>query len=180
MTDFGEVKNKIDNKTPLRETGCLSIFWPPPGITGTPCWLLRSVKVSTSSELYPSRKLLFFIIYLFFWMLRHPIFWFTSLFLTQSVRVPLVTYPSLCCAYVSYGTPWHAIGHQALPPNSLPRKAEDLPRGGYHSKHMPLLTYLAWLEPIYYDPKLVFKLAKTEKKWLVVETLIKNIEQQPH
>ena len=26
------------------------------------------------------------------------------------------------------------------------------------------LTYLAWLQPIYYDPKLVFKHVKTEKK----------------
>ena len=43
------------------------------------------------------------------------------------------------------------------------REAEDFRRGGNHSRHMPLLTYLAWLQPIYYDPKFVFKHVKTEK-----------------
>ena len=45
---------------------------------------------------------------------------------------------------------------------------------------MRLLTYLGLLQPIYYDPKLVFKHVKNEKTLLVVKTLIKNIEQQPH
>ena len=27
FVDFEQVKNETDNKTPLRETGCLSIFW---------------------------------------------------------------------------------------------------------------------------------------------------------
>ena len=38
----------------------------------------------------------------------------------------------------------------------LPREAEDFCRGGNHSKHMPLLTYLAWLQPIYYNSRFVF------------------------
>ena len=49
---FEQVK-KTSNKTPVGETGCLCIFfWPWPHVTGTPPWLLRPVKVSTSSELY--------------------------------------------------------------------------------------------------------------------------------
>ena len=47
-------------KTPLGETGSLCIFfWPWPHITGTPPWLLRPVRVSTSSELYPNTWLFF-------------------------------------------------------------------------------------------------------------------------
>ena len=54
----------------------------------------------------------------------------------------------------------HAIGHQVLPTQLLPREAEDFPRGGNHSKHVPLLTYLAWLQPIYYNPGFVFMYVK--------------------
>ena len=38
----------------------------------------------------------------------------------------------------------------------LPREVEDFPRGGNHSKHMPPLTYLAWLQPPYYNSRFVF------------------------
>ena len=66
-----------------------------------------------------------------------------------------------------------------LPTQALPSEAEDFPKGGNHSKHVRLLTCLAWLQPIYSDPKFVFMHVKTEKVLLVVQTLIKNIEQQP-
>ena len=59
--------------------------------------------------------------------------WFTPLLSTQSVRLTLVTYLWLCSTCVTYGTPCHTIGHQM-----------DFPRGGNHSKHVPLLTYLDW------------------------------------
>ena len=62
---------------------------------------------------------------------------------TQSVRLPLVTYLSLSSTCVTYRTPCHSIGHQVLPTQPLPREAEDFPRGGNHSEHVPLLTYLA-------------------------------------
>ena len=53
FADFEQVK-KINKKTSFGETGSLCIlFWPWPYVTGTPPWLLRPVKVSTSSELYP-------------------------------------------------------------------------------------------------------------------------------
>ena len=36
-------------------------------------------------------------------------------------------------------------------PTLIPREAEDFPRGDNHSKHVPLPTYLAWLQPICYN-----------------------------
>ena len=173
FTDFEQVK-KTNSKTPLGETGCLCIlFWPWPYVTSNPPWLLRPVKVSTSSELYPNTQLFFECLGIQFF--NSPLF-----FLTQSVRLPLFTYPSLCRTYVTYRTPCHASGHQVLPTQTLPRKAEDFPRGENHSKHVPLPTYLAWLQPIYYSSRFVFTHVKTTNILLVVKTLIKNIEQQPH
>ena len=67
-----------------------------------------------------------------------------------------------------------------FPLNLLSREAEDFLRGDNHSEYMPLLTYLACVQPIYYDPKLVFKHVKAEKLLLVVKTLRKYIKQQPH
>ena len=63
FADSGEVKkNKQSyNKTPVGETGCLRTFGLLPRATGTPSWLVRPVKVSTSSELYPDTRLFFFI-----------------------------------------------------------------------------------------------------------------------
>ena len=70
------------------------------------------------------------------------------LFTTQSVRLPLVTYPSLCSSCMTYRTPYHSIGRQVLCTQRLPKEKEDFPKGGKHSKHVPLLTYLTWLLPI--------------------------------
>ena len=53
FADFEQVK-KTSYKTPVGETGCLCIFfWPWPHVTGTPPWLLKPVRVSSISELYP-------------------------------------------------------------------------------------------------------------------------------
>ena len=49
-----------------------------------------------------------------YWLHKHPVFWFTPLFSTQSVRPPFAAYPWLCSACLTYGTPYHAIGHQVL------------------------------------------------------------------
>ena len=113
-------------------------------VTGTPPWLFRPVKVSTSSELYSDC----------FWL---PFFVQASSFLIHSLfpstcvtcRTPchaighqvILTQPSSTC--VIYGMPCRARGHQALPIQPLPREAEDFSRGGNHSKHVPLHTYLA-------------------------------------
>ena len=69
-------------------------------------------------------------------------------FPTQSVRLPLVTYPSLCSTCVTYRTLCHAIGHQVLPTQPLSREVEDFPRGDNYFKHVPPPTYL-----IYFSPK---------------------------
>ena len=90
--------------------------------------------------------------------------------LTQSVRLPMATYPSLCSSCVTCGTLCHTFGHQVLPApwmtsldvlqdampcqgslTLIPREAEDFPRGNNQSKHMPLPTHLDWLQPIYYN-----------------------------
>ena len=39
----------------------------------------------------------------------------------------------------------HVTGHQVLPTQPLPGEAEDFLRGDNHPKHVPLLTYIAWL-----------------------------------
>ena len=72
-------------------------------------------------------------------------------FPTLSVRLPLVTYPSLCSTCVTYRTLCHVIGHQVLPTQPLPREVEDFPRGDKHFKHVPPPTYL-----IYFSPKGVY------------------------
>ena len=78
------------------------------------------------------------------WLPEHPVFWFT---LTQSVRLLMVTYPSLCSPCVTYETLCHAIGHEVLPTQHLPREAEDFPRDDRYFKHVPPLTYLISLSP---------------------------------
>ena len=77
-----------------------------------------------------------------YWLPKHPAFYFISLFPTQSVRLPLVTYPSVSSTCVTYRIQSYSIGHQVLPTQPLPRKAEDFPSGGKHPKHVLLLTYL--------------------------------------
>ena len=63
---------------------------------------------------------------------------------------------------------------QQFPTQLLPRETEDFPRGGNHSKHVSLLTYLAWFQPIYYDLGFVFIHVKLWTFLLVVKTLIKK------
>ena len=49
-------------------------------------------------------------LYFIYWLPKHLVFLFT-LILTQSVRLPMVTYPSLRSTCVTYGTPCHTRGH---------------------------------------------------------------------
>ena len=58
-------------------------------------------------------------------------------FPTQSVRLPLVTYPSLCSTCVTYRTPCHVISHQVLPTQPL-----IYPPFPTQSVSLPLVTYL--------------------------------------
>ena len=56
----------------------------------------------------------------------------------------------------------------------LPREAEDFPGGSSRSGHMPPLTYLARLQPIYYNSWFIFIHINITKVLLVVKTLIKK------
>ena len=77
------------------------------------------------------------------------------------------------------GDLWDAVLRQRLP-TLVPREAEDFHRGNNYSKHVSLSTYLAWLQQIYYNSRLVFIDVKTAEILLVVKNLLKTIEQQPH
>ena len=90
-------KNKNKHKTPLGETGYLGIFLRPlPCVTGTPPQLLRSVRVSTSSELYPDTG--------FFWMPRYFCCTYSHLSLLTHFKMYVVTQILhmicyFCCKY---------------------------------------------------------------------------------
>ena len=97
-----------------------------------------------------------------YWLPTHLVF---DSHLTQSVRLPMVTYPSFCSTCVTCRMSCHAIGHRVLLTQPLPKEAGDFSTGGNHSVHMPLLTYhLAWLQPTCHNPKFVFKHVKIEKR----------------
>ena len=82
--------------------------------------------------------------YFIYWWPKHPVFFAT---LTQSVRLPMVTYPSLCSTYVAYRTLCHTIGHYVLPTVTLPREADDFSRGDSYFKYVSPLIYLIYLSP---------------------------------
>ena len=86
----------------------------------------------------------------------HPVFWFT---ITQSVRLPMVTHPSLCSTCVTYRTLCHTIGHQMLPTRCSPLLPRAAPMWWLTEhctpliiryigvKHVPLPAYLTYLSP---------------------------------
>ena len=106
---FEQVKKQPYNKTPLGETGCLNNFL---GYLSMSRALHRGFSdlkrspsaLSTTPTAFGCLLLL---------IVPAPSFLIHPLFLTQSFRVPLVIYPSLCSAYVTYRMPCHVNGHQA-------------------------------------------------------------------
>ena len=56
------------------------------------------------------------------------------------------------------------------------KEAEDFLRADNHSKHVPLPTYLARLQAIYYNSKFVFIHVNTIKVLLIVKILIKKFK----
>ena len=133
------------------------------------------MKVSTSSELYPD----YFQLPTFLDCSGIQLF-NSSPFPKQLVRLLLVNYPSLCSTCVTYRTLYYASNHQVLPTQPLPWQAEDFPRDGNHSKHMPLLTYLAWFQPFTNNSILIFKHVKTKDALLLVKSLAKSIMSSCH
>ena len=78
------------------------LFRPLPRVTGTPPWLLRPMRVSTSSELYPDTRL-----FLFFECIG--IQFFNSL--TCDLREAMPCQRSLTLTHMTYRIPCHARGH---------------------------------------------------------------------
>ena len=68
------------------------------------------------------------------------------------------------------------MGHHAMPEVTLhiARKAEDFPRGDNQSKHMPLPTYLDWLQPIHYNFGFAFIHVNIGKAFTCGENINKN------
>ena len=74
-----------------------------------------------------------------YWLARHPVFLFISL--SRHGQLGCLWLPTPHCAALVSLTENHVMPLVTNQP--LPREAEDFPRGGNHSKHVPLLTYLA-------------------------------------
>ena len=75
-----------------------------------------------------------------YWLPKLPVFWFITLFLTQSVRPLLATYSSLGSACVTYGTSCHGRGHQHFPPN-LYRECYGFQRAFFTLRHFFTLNF---------------------------------------
>ena len=176
MVKKGITEKKILCKTPLGETGCLSIFLG---------YLSMSPALHSGfSDPWRSPPALssIWLLSVAYFLFRHPVFFIHPLFPSTSVtygtschaigKQVLLTQPSSTC--VNYRMGCRASSHQALPVQPLPRELEDFPRGGNHSKHVPLHTYQTWLQPICYDLGFVLIHAKLKIFLLVVKTLIKK------
>ena len=106
------------------------LFRPLSHVTGTPPWLLRPMRVSTSSELYPNTWLFFVFEYI-------GIQFFNSL--TCDLRNAMPRQRSLTLTLI-------------------PREAENFPKSDKYFKHVPLPTYLICLSPKGLCRQVLFKL----------------------
>ena len=89
------------------------------------------------------------------WLLQTFIFYKTPLGETRCLSIYLFIYFFFFeCLGIQFFSSLTCYLRDTMPcqrsPTLLPREAEDFPRGGNHSKHMPLLTCLASLQPICY------------------------------
>ena len=109
LLTLNKSKNNLTTKLPWEKLDAWTTFW-----ATYPCHGHSTVAPQTwkgHHRLWALPQLL--LVAYFCWLFQHPVSWFTPLFLTQSFRVPLVIYPSLCSAYVTYRMPCHVNGHQA-------------------------------------------------------------------
>ena len=135
-------------------------------VTGTPPWLLRPVKASTSSELYPD----------YFWLpflfhLPRALWFWVGIFYPQAFFY-LRLLPDI------FGT---TCFYQGLPGSQ--QFFLEVCRASYWSlKHLPSPSVCL----IHSNPqsfiylKFLFTHVNIAKVLIVVKTLIKNIDQQPH
>ena len=73
----------------------------------------------------------------FYWLLRHPAFFY----------LPPSPCPSLSSTCVTYRASFCSIGHQVIPASS-PREAENFPWGDKYPKVVPLPTCLHYFQPV--------------------------------
>ena len=125
FADFGQVKHK----TPLRETGYLSIYF------------------------------FYFFIFYFLFIFYLPLFF-------ECLGVHLFSSPT--CDLRDTMPRQRSL-------TLLPKEAQDFPRGGNYSKHVPLLTYLAWLQSICHNSRFVFIHINTGKAFTCGENFDKEI-----
>ena len=59
LLTLNKSKIKVTTKLPWEKLDAYAFFWLSPHVIGTPPWLLRRVRVSTSSELYANSRLFF-------------------------------------------------------------------------------------------------------------------------
>ena len=102
-----------------------------------------------------------------YWLSKHTVFWLTFFFLTQ-LPTPNCAAPLLLTGcYTIPVVTW------CFPPYPS-SEAENFYRGSNHSKHEPLLIYLAWFERIINNLRFIFKHVKTRDILVLVKSLIKK------
>ena len=155
---FWQVKNLPCSKTHIGETGCRSNFLGYLSMSLAVCTgfsdLWRSPPALSSTP--ATFSCLHFLIVQVYISLIHP--------LSQHSQLGHLWLPAPHCAALVCFSP------------NQPREVEDFPRGGNHSKHVPLLTYLAWLQPnqILIIQDWCLSMSKTKVALIVVKSLVKK------
>ena len=135
MLTLNNSSNTI-NKTPLGETGCLSIF-----LFFVQCLGIQFFDSPHPSPLTSSLNLSWAIA-----TILDPFYTFSPAHRRVIRDFALPTLFTVSVTDLRERFLLSGIFYLAL---ILPREAEYFPWGGNHSSHMPAHTYLAWLQPIY-------------------------------
>ena len=108
-----------------------------------------------------------------YWLPKNPDFWLTSFSQHSQLGYLWLSFSNCAAPVLLTGCYNIPVVAWYFPPNP-PREAEDFSIGSNHSKHVPLITYLAWLQPIIHNLGLIFKHVKTTNILLVLKSLIKK------
>ena len=104
--------------------------------------------VHPKSSKYPMPKHLLFLFFYFLFFISYFFHFFIFyIFFFECLDIPF--FSSLTCDLWDTMPPQRSL-------TLLPREAEDFPSGGNHFRYIPPLTYLAWLQPIYYNSRFIF------------------------
>ena len=134
-------------------------------VTSTPTWLLRPVKVSISSELYPD----YFWLPLLFNLPQVLRFW-VGIFLSQ----PFFTF----CSFLTF-LAQHAFIKASLAAGSYSLKFTGLHTDPRNTDQVHLFVWFTVIHNRLYIFNLYLYMSILQKFLLVVKILIKNIDQQP-